>query len=457
MIAITTILVLISIGFNDGSSTKMEKMTISKTSMADLMSSATGYTYEQGQDYPVTYVHYKYNYGNGHYYDTPLHYGSSVGTAAPVAVSVPQTAGFYEKPVISYAYAGQKPSLYVQQQLPYIKLGNDHVTEQGVYVVSGKPLASYHVPVSNEKVEVEDDNQDHTNEKNKEEDDDEKEEYNNEHKDDDHEDDDDEGDDNDDSGYNDTHETHYSSFPSKGFKHVYLEHPQKNTLKLYDKDQGDFDSSQADAGSYLKTESDKQYSEEKHSSYGEKGDSDHNSYDKFDKGQKKLYDTAENAGHYNLKGGHKKEHTDTSNIYGQHDDLEKGEEGAKHEHSSYHKKGGKTNGFHKVYHKDEYKKNTEFYDESHKDGEVSKHFAFDQHHNAKEGDFKKGSNHDSGFDHWDKMKKDDFYEGHDISHNQGHNSKKGEDSYHKDYSDYLKEYKKEVGKKNGFSKAHNDH
>lgn len=139
------------------------------------------------------------------------------------------------------------------------------------------------------------------------------------------------------------------------------------------------------------------------------------------------------------------------------DDLKKDEEGAKHEHSSYHKTGGKNNGFHKVYHKDEYKKKTDFYDESHKDGQFSKHFAFDQRQNAKEGDFKKGSHLHSGFDHWDKMKKDDFHKGHDISHNQRHHSKKSEDSYRKDYSEYWKEYGKQAEKKYGFSKAHDDH
>lgn len=147
----------------------------------------------------MTYVHY-INYGNGRYYDTPLHYivdNSIVGTAAPVAVSVPQTAGFYEKPIISYVNAGQKPSLYVQQQFPYIKLGNDHVAGQGVYVVSRKPLAPSYVPVSNEKlvVEVENGNQGHTDEKSKKEGDNKKKEYNDEHKNDDEDDDDEDDDD----------------------------------------------------------------------------------------------------------------------------------------------------------------------------------------------------------------------------------------------------------------------
>lgn len=159
-------------------------------------------------------------------------------------------------------------------------------------------------------------------------------------------------------------------------------------------------------------------------------------------------------GHYNLESGHKKEHTDTSNVYGQYDDLIKSEESAKHEHSSYHKKGG--NGFHKVYHKEEYKKNTDFYDESHKDGQFSKHFAFDQRQNAKEGDFKKDSHLHSGFNHWDKMKKDDFHKDYDISHNQRHHFKKGEDSYRKDYFEYWKDGE-HVAKKYGFSKAHDDH
>ncbi|KAI4487476.1 hypothetical protein M0804_005625 [Polistes exclamans] len=444
MIAIATILAFILIKLNDGAPTKMDRMAISKTNITDLESSATGYTYEQGQNYPVTYVHYT-NYGNGRYYDTPLpiHYvvdGSGKGAVAPVALSVPQTAALYERPVISYTNVGQKPNPYMQQRLSYVKTGNDHVEAQGVYVVPQKPLPPYYVHLSNEKVvKGKDNNQGDANEKSNEdvkETDDEGKEYNDEHEDND-ENDDYENDNEDDSGYDDAHKTYHS----KGFKHDHLGH----SPKLYSKDHGHL----GDAGSSFQIE--------EHSSNGKKGDSARNSYDQFDEEQKKTYDSAEKAGHYNLKGGQKKEHIDTSGAYGQHDDLKKNEEGAKRENSSYYKKGGKTNGFHKVYHKDEYKKNTDFYDENHKDGQFSKHFSFDQHNNAKEGDYKKESHHDSGLDQWDKTKKDDFKKGHDVSRNQEHHSEKDEDSYHKDYSDYSREGGERAEKKHGYSKTHDDH
>ncbi|KAK2576532.1 hypothetical protein KPH14_005854 [Odynerus spinipes] len=465
MIAIATILALISVGSNDAAPTNMERTTISKTSMADLETSATGYVYEQGQGYPVSYVQYT-NHGSGHYHDTPspVHYvvgGGGGGAVAPVALPVPQTVGLYEKPVIAYASAGQKAAPYVHQQLPYVKTGNDHAAGQGVYVVVSKqqqPLAPYYVPVKTEKVqEVEVEGKGQADEKTYEDvneghgDDDEEES-------DEHEEGGDEEDGEEDSGekgdeYGGDDETHYSAFGSKGFGHDHLGNSEKVELS----GKGVKGLGNSDSGSSFKGGSGKQYSGEEYSSHGQKGDSSHDSLDKFDKGEKKVYDAAEKAGHYNLEGGHKKQHSDKSGAYGQHEESEKGEKGGKHGQASYHKKGAKTNGFHKVYHKDEYKKNTDFYDVNHKDGKFSKHSAFDQHHNAKEGDFKKGSHQDSGFEEWDKSKKDHFDKGHDISHDQGHSSEKGEDSYHKDYSDYSKKGGEQGEKKHGYVKGHGDH
>ncbi|KAI4491158.1 hypothetical protein M0802_010379 [Mischocyttarus mexicanus] len=445
MIAIATILVSILIKFNDGSPTKIERTMISKTNLNDLESSATGYTYEQGQGYPVTYVHYT-NYGNGRYYDTalPVHYvvdGSGKGAVAPVALSVPQTAAHYERPVISYANVGQKPSPYVQQRLSYVNTGKDHMASQGIYMVPKKPLAPYYMHLSNEKVvKVEDSNRGYANEKNNED----VKETKDEHEDDDEYDDDEDEDENeDDSGYNDDHKT-YTSFSSKGFENN--DH-LGNSRRLYNKD--NLGSSIEDDGSSFEIN--------EHSSNGKKADSSHNSYDLFDDEQKKDYDSVEKTDHYDLKGGQKKEYIDKSGVYDQHDDLKKGEEGVKREHNSYYKKGEKTNGYHKVYHKDEYKKNTEFYDENHKDGQFGKHYSFDQHNNENEGDYKKKSHHDSGLDQWNKTKKDDFNKGHDVTRNQEQHSEKNEDSYHNDYSDYSKEGGKVTENKHGYSKNHDDH
>ena len=57
-------------GLSDALPTAMEKMTVSRMRMADLESSATGYTYNSQRGQPASYVQYT-NHGTGGYYNAP--------------------------------------------------------------------------------------------------------------------------------------------------------------------------------------------------------------------------------------------------------------------------------------------------------------------------------------------------------------------------------------------------
>lgn len=122
--------------------------------------------------------------------------------------------------------------------------------------------------------------------------------------------------------------------------------------------------------------------------------------------------------------------------YGRHDEAAWGEKGSSYRRTTYHKKGQKTSGFHKVYHKDEYKNDTDFYDESHKKGYFDKHTAADGHFNSATGDVKKSEHGESGFDSENSGKKGYYDTGHVEDRKQGFNKEKDANSFHASHDSY---------------------
>lgn len=127
---------------------------------------------------------------------------------------------------------------------------------------------------------------------------------------------------------------------------------------------------------------------------------------------------------------------DESEEHGSHEEIEKSKEGGSHGQSSYHRKGEKTHGFHNVYHKDEYKKETDFYDDDHKKGHFEKYEEFDKGYKSDEGDFKEGGHHSSGHDYQDAGKQGHYDKGHSESQDQGHRAEEGEESYYSNQENY---------------------
>ena len=144
------------------------------------------------------------------------------------------------------------------------------------------------------------------------------------------------------------------------------------------------------------------------------------------------------VGHYDEEEGHENAHSEVGAQHGEHEEGGKGEKGSSYGESSYHKKGHKTTGFHNVYRKDEYKKDTEFYDEDHNSGNFDKHALADEHHAAAQGGYEKGSHHDSNYQHSDREKANHIAKGHAYRNHQGHKAEEGGDSYHNEHSDYGK-------------------
>lgn len=160
------------------------------------------------------------------------------------------------------------------------------------------------------------------------------------------------------------------------------------------------------------------------------------------------------VGHYNNEGGQKKAHGETATHYAEHGAEEKGTKGENYGQVKYHKKGHKTSGFHNVYHKDEYKKDTDFYDEKHDGGNYEKYGSNDEHHRNAEGAYEKGLQHDSAYNHGHHANQGGSDKGQHHKHHQGHSHQKGDDSYYRKEADFDKnsgnEYKKNYGNKYGY-------
>lgn len=80
------------------------RMMISKMRIDDLETSASGYAYNRQGLFPVSYVRYT-NHGSGRYYHAPAPVHYVVGSPAPVAPVVSETASPHEPVLLTYATA----------------------------------------------------------------------------------------------------------------------------------------------------------------------------------------------------------------------------------------------------------------------------------------------------------------------------------------------------------------
>lgn len=95
-------------------------------------------------------------------------------------------------------------------------------------------------------------------------------------------------------------------------------------------------------------------------------------------------------------GGHKKDH-DEVDAYGNHYANEHGYNGANHKHKSGHDNDEGVKGFHKLFDKDEYKKDHDFYDGEAFKGGIHKFNDGHTHYGSDTGELKNGGSHDSGY------------------------------------------------------------
>lgn len=115
MIAYLVVAVLLA-GVCDASPMGTARMTVSKMRMADLETSASGYAYDQRAGLPVSYVRYT-NHGSGRYYHAPAPVHYVVGSSAPVASAVSETASPHESALLAYATKRHEIAPYALRQM----------------------------------------------------------------------------------------------------------------------------------------------------------------------------------------------------------------------------------------------------------------------------------------------------------------------------------------------------
>ncbi|XP_011867625.1 PREDICTED: uncharacterized protein DDB_G0290685-like [Vollenhovia emeryi] len=405
---------------NGASSARTAHMTVSKMRMADLETSASGYAYNQQGGLPASYTRYT-NHGSGRYYHAPAPVHYIVGSPAPVAPAVSETASSHEPVLLAYATAKHEIAPYVARQ-PYPRDGfiNYGVGQLAKYAQPLEPpklaaRAPYYVPDVFEPREA-DKNIDERS------DEDDEDDY----------DDDEDGDEKED-------KDRASENREKAVDFV-VTHP----IHGLDNSRSDID---------VSFEHGEKYSAAQNSAHGEKGDKGYNKQVEFDVGERGQHAKSSQQEHYDTETGREKGRSDIAGNYGRYDETESGKKGSSYGRTSYHKKGQKTSGFHKVYHKDEYKKHTDFYDENHKKGYFDKYLVADEDHKAAEGNFKKGGHHESGFDDENSGKKGFYDEGRIQNRDKGYNKEKGENSFHNNYKNYGSDEDARLSKKHGYDKV----
>lgn len=165
----------------------------------------------------------------------------------------------------------------------------------------------------------------------------------------------------------------------------------------------------------------------------------------FDKGEKGKVDKEQEAGAYSSTAGEKKGEAEEGKKYAESTAAAGREKGESFSKSEGHKKGHKTSGFHNVYHKDEFKKDTSFYDSDHASGHEESYGSEDAHHNAAEGAYEKAEKSDAAHHEDSQAKKGSFTNGHQYGAVQGHDREEGE----KEHYDNEIEYSKKLGQNGG--------
>lgn len=195
------------------------------------------------------------------------------------------------------------------------------------------------------------------------------------------------------------------------------------------------------------------YLEGHKSEEGKKAEKAFKKQEEFDKGQKEDYGSDEKHSQVAEKAGEKKGHADQAEHFGEAYRGQKGEKGVSVLTKGGHKKGKKTSGFHKVHHKDEYKKDEVFYDESHDGKELEEHAHEHEKHANEKGGSEKKAHSDTGYHESHGAKKAESDHGKKYEAAKGHKSEAGEHAHQGHNSEYAKKGGTKEGEKYGHAEG----
>lgn len=100
---------------------------------------------------------------------------------------------------------------------------------------------------------------------------------------------------------------------------------------------------------------------------------------------------------YDESAGKKKARQEAEEVFKGHEDEITGEKSTGLRTDRRQEKARNAAGYRNVYHKDEYKKDADFYDHDHEGGRFRKHGRYNEKHTVTEGEFLKGASRDAGF------------------------------------------------------------
>lgn len=185
------------------------------------------------------------------------------------------------------------------------------------------------------------------------------------------------------------------------------------------------------------------YEEEHHAAHGDKGSKGYNSKGHHAKGESGHYGKEHKEGHYDENKGEKASHHNEADAHGKHHESGKNYKGGDHGHKKHFSKGEDITGYHKVFSKDEFKKDHDFYDVADNSGHYNKHGYEKGQHGSEKGGHVKGGKHTAGHVKGDFGKAGFHSKGHVDEDEAGHSAEEGHDSHYNHEEDY--------GKKGGSS------
>lgn len=180
------------------------------------------------------------------------------------------------------------------------------------------------------------------------------------------------------------------------------------------------------------------FGEEFHKAHGEKGGKGYHSKGHHAKGAAGHYGKEHHEGHYAKGEGEKGLKYDKADAHGKHHAAGESYKGGDHGFKKHASKGEEITGYHKVFNKDEFKKDHDFYDVADNSGHFKKHGYEKEQHGSEKGGHKEAGHHQAGFDKGEFGKAGGFNKGHiDDAHNK-HSAEEGHESHYEKGAEFGK-------------------
>ncbi|XP_031836783.1 uncharacterized protein LOC116428810 [Nomia melanderi] len=150
-------------------------------------------------------------------------------------------------------------------------------------------------------------------------------------------------------------------------------------------------------------------------------------------------------------GGKKKSHSKEDGSSNYEEAKTGGRTGSSHQKKKGDYVDSKAGGYHNVYHKDEFKKDHDFYDNDDEGGHLKKHGQYKEKHTAYEGSYKKGASKNSGSGESEAGKKGTSENSQAEQESEGHVASSEYDGFFKNFQGFAKQTGQGKGEKFDFA------